>query len=129
MSTSGSSQENAASQSKGPSVFLSPKDAKDAFVEISRHPSPEEEHKDLFELDVQAKRHDVNARANYTKFARTITFVWIGFVMVLTFVQILVRAFGLSGLDASEFIAVVTTTTVSVLGLWGLVAKYLFPRS
>ena len=68
---------------------------------------------------------DIRERKRYAVAAFRLTRTWVGFLIAATLLQ-----FGLSiigaGLTEAMFIALVTTTTVSVLGVWALVGGYLF---
>ena len=100
--------------------------------EIAIGPSAEEERLQVFkedDIDQRSKLHDLQARVTYTAYAKWTTIGWIVFVMALSTAQLAVRASGLQALDTIEFVAVVSTTTAAVFGLWSLVAKYLFPRN
>ena len=52
---------------------------------------------------------------------------WVGFLIVLTMAQFLLKPLNY-GLGQAEFIAVVTTTTASVFGFGFLVGNFYFPK-
>lgn len=76
-------------------------------------------------LENSSFEQDIKERKAFADKAYSITQTWIGFLIVLTFAQFLLKKLGF-GLDGKEFIVVFTTTTVSVFGFWVLVGQYLF---
>jgi hypothetical protein len=74
----------------------------------------------------QALAQDIAERRKFAKRSFVLTCAWIVFIILSTVAQFVLNAFG-KGLERSEFITLVTTTTGSVLGFWLLVGRYLFP--
>lgn len=102
-------------------------------VEIDRDPSPEEERDALlsenhrsYKLDNDLREQDLNQRQEYAERAYALTQTWVGFLIVVTLTQITLAALEIGHLTAPEFIAVLTTTTATILGFWALVGRGLF---
>jgi hypothetical protein len=113
--------------------YLAPDAAEARVVEIDSTPSAREE-AEFFahqakarQLENQSDEQDMRERIRYANHAYGITQAWIGFLMVMTLAQFLLKPLGF-GLDPSVFIAVFTTTTAAVFGFWLLVGQYLFHR-
>jgi hypothetical protein len=70
---------------------------------------------------------DRQERKRYANHAYGITQAWIGFLIVVTILQMALRPFGIT-LETPEYITFVTTTTASVFGFWLLVGNYLFRK-
>lgn len=66
-------------------------------------------------------------REEYAKAALGILQAWVGFIIVIVLAQITLRTMG-KGLEAEEFIAVVSTSTVAVLTMAWIIARFLFPQ-
>lgn len=98
------------------------------------------EQKELHEAALREKtllnqqfERDMRNREEYANKAFDLTVIWVCFILLLTAAQFLkgwvAKMFpGTLGLDPSEFIAVISSTTVTVLGFWLLVGRYLFHR-
>ena len=105
-------------------------------VPLERNPTPEQEAQDVFEThEEKAKRlmnegleQDIQERRKYAKRSFNLTCAWLLFIAASTTAQFTLKAFG-KGLDPSEFITLITTTTGAVLGFWLLVGRYLFRAS
>tara|TARA_B100000446_G_scaffold160992_1_gene160198 strand:+ start:57 stop:467 length:411 start_codon:yes stop_codon:yes gene_type:complete len=97
-----------------------PTGAKEALEEFS---SPEEEAKNL---ENRLRKQDLEQRKEYAERAYGLTQTWVGFIIVITVSQMTFSAMGIGHLESSEFIAVITTTTVTILGFWALVGRGLF---
>jgi hypothetical protein len=104
----------------------------DGPVDIERKPTAREEANFFDEEERRSRRiknesdaQDMRERIRYADHAYGITQAWVGFLMVLTFAQLCLRAIKM-GLEPAEFIAVFTTSTASVFGFWLLVGQYLF---
>ena len=77
---------------------------------------------------------DMKNREEYANKAFALTVVWVCFILLLTALQFfkgwIIKVIGpVVGLDSNEFIAVISSTTVTVLGFWLLVGRYLFHRA
>jgi hypothetical protein len=68
---------------------------------------------------------DIRERKRYAVAAFRLTRLWVCFLIISTLLQFVFSAFD-SGLTEGMYIALVTTTTTSVLGVWALVGGYLF---
>lgn len=68
---------------------------------------------------------DIRERKRYAVAAFRLTRLWVCFLIISTLLQFVFSAFG-GGLTEGMYIALVTTTTASVLGVWALVGGYLF---
>lgn len=77
-------------------------------------------------FDLQERKDDLDNRRNFSSISLGIMQSWVGFIIVLTLAQFILKPIGL-GLESSEFIAVVTSTTAAVFGFGLLVGNYLFP--
>lgn len=116
---------------------------------LDKTPTGDEELKDLFLTPEQKELHeaslrektllnqqferDMRNREEYSSKAFDLTVIWVVFILLLTAAQFLrgwiTRASGAPvGLESGEFIAVISSTTVTVLGFWLLVGRYLFHR-
>lgn len=103
------------------------------IINIDPNPTPEREaEKDFSDLDLSRKKlsnkqyeQNIRERKRYGLYAYRITRTWVRALIFFVFAQMALRMFG-AGLEASEFITLVTTTTASVFGFWWLVGKYLF---
>lgn len=80
--------------------------------------------------DFNSKATDqiIKHREKFAEHAYGITQTWVGFLIVITLAQFLLKPIGF-GLDYKEFIAVFTTTTAAVFGFGLLVGKFLFPTN
>jgi len=101
-------------------------------VEVSRDPDSKSEQKEVESLRGETLKNnsyeqDMIERKRYADKAYSITQSWIGFLIVITIFQAIVKPMKM-GLSEKEFITVFTTTTASVFGYWLLVGQYLFPR-
>lgn len=84
--------------------------------------TPEEKQK---HLELASYKQDMTERKCFADRAYGITQTWIGFLIVITISQMLLKSIKM-GLSENEFIVVFTTTTASVFGFWVLVGRYLF---
>lgn len=91
--------------------------------ELAEQFSDPDKHKKL--LENQSLSQDICERKTFADRAYAITKTWVGFLIILTFVQFFLKATGF-GLSENEFMVVFSTTTGSVLVFWSLVGKYLF---
>jgi hypothetical protein len=100
------------------------------LIEVDETPTSREEG-DFFEsaekLASRSEAQDIAERKRYADNAYGITQAWIGFLIVLTIAQMVLKPYGLS-LDNAAFITVFTTTTASIFGFWALVGQYLFRK-
>lgn len=109
------------------------------LIVLDRTPTGTEEEEFLFEnpvdepvdlnakLDHAERLQDMGERRKFSDRAFAITVIWVAFLIVLPFVQMIFSAFG-SGLSDAQFVTVITTTTAAVFGFWLLVGRYLFPN-
>lgn len=72
-------------------------------------------------------QQDMEERKKYAEAAFKLTRLWVWFLIGSTAVQMILSAFD-KGLSEGMYITLLTTTTVSVLGVWALVGSYLFGR-
>jgi uncharacterized membrane protein YfcA len=79
------------------------------------------------ELLAKGRQQVIDHREGFKGFAFGVAQAWVGFLMVITFMQMALKPFGMT-LDSEEFIAVFTSSTASVFGLAYLVGNYLFPK-
>ena len=97
-------------------------------------PTPEGEYKGDFsgeagraeKIKNDLSQQDLNQRKEYADRAYGVTQTWVGFIIVVILAQITLRALGVPTLDATEFIAVITTTTTAIVAFWLLVGRGLF---
>lgn len=96
-----------------------------APVASSPDEKTQEEQKDLEaeskKLDLEGKRQDIEARKSYANKIFALVCGWLSLMILL----VALSGFG-TQLSDSTLIALITTTTVSVLGLFTIVANYLF---
>ncbi|MDO8380377.1 hypothetical protein [Phenylobacterium sp.] len=78
------------------------------------------------ELEGREHKQILDHRDRFSEISYGIMQAWVGFLIVLTLGQFILRPSGL-GLETAEFIAVVTTTTAAVFGFGLLVGNFLFP--
>lgn len=107
--------------------------ADDKFIPIPRTPSASEEQK-IFLLDAEKKRYqnhdlksDIRLKRSYFSVTRKITRYWVCFIILASASQFVARWFN-QGWEAPEFIALITTTTATLVGFWAIVGAYLFPK-
>ena len=110
------------------------KDAPEGRIPIPRVPSPEAESKETFSLEDEHKKYknhdlrsDIKLKRSYFSQTRKITKNWVCFIICAASLQFVARLFG-RGLEAAEFIALITTTTATLVGFWAIVGAYLFPK-
>lgn len=108
------------------------------LVVLDPTPTGQEEEEFLFEtpiheqtdlndkLDRAERIQDMSERKKFSDRAFAITVIWVMFLILLPFVQMIFSIWGV-GLTDSQFITVVTSTTAAVFGFWMLVGRYLFP--
>jgi hypothetical protein len=84
--------------------------------------NPEEKQK---HLELASYKQDMTESKCFADRAYGITQTWVGFLIVVTIAQMLLKDVKM-GLSENEFIVVFTTTTASVFGFWVLVGRYLF---
>lgn len=70
---------------------------------------------------------DMAERKKYADAAFKLTRLWVWFLIGSTALQMLLSIFE-KGLSEAMFITLLTTTTISVLGVWALVGSYLFAK-
>lgn len=80
------------------------------------------------QLENDSLAQDIKARETYARYASYVSFAWIVFVMAVTCAQIYLNA-SRGGLSDTAYIAMITTTTASVLAMWGIVSRNLFGPS
>ncbi|MEI9996334.1 MAG: hypothetical protein WDM91_17180 [Rhizomicrobium sp.] len=68
---------------------------------------------------------DMGQRRVFADRAFVVTMCWLVFLFAFAGAQVALSAAG-HGLDDAQFIAVVTSTTAIVFGVWMLVGRYLF---
>jgi hypothetical protein len=78
-------------------------------------------------LSNQQFRQDMAERKKYADAAFKLTRLWVWFLIGSTAVQMFLSIWGM-GLSEAMFITLLTTTTISVLGVWALVGSYLFGK-
>lgn len=79
------------------------------------------------QLEGEEHRQILDHRHRFSEISYGIMQAWVGFLIVLTLSQFSLKPLGM-GLESSEFIAVITTTTASVFGFGLLVGNFLFPK-
>lgn len=107
---------------------------KGGLVQLDRDPTPEEEfeyafageNKKTLELQNKLREQELAQREEYAQRAYGLTQTWVGFIIVITLTQMTLSVLELGRLEPSEFIAVLTSTTVAILGFWALVGRGLF---
>lgn len=72
-------------------------------------------------------QHDMEERKKYAEAAFKLTRLWVWFLIGSTAAQMVMSVFDV-GLTENMFITLLTTTTISVLGVWALVGSYLFGK-
>jgi len=72
-------------------------------------------------------QQDMEERKKYAEAAFKLTRLWVWFLIGSTALQMLASIWGW-GLSELMFVTLLTTTTVSVLGVWALVGSYLFGK-
>jgi len=72
-------------------------------------------------------QQDMAERKKYAEAAFKLTRLWVWFLIGSTAFQMFLSIFD-RGLSDSMFVTLLTTTTVSVLGVWALVGSYLFGK-
>src|SRR3990167_6636673 len=113
---------------------------KKRVILLSKNPSGFDEERYLFEhpiqdptelnerLKIQQKKQDLSYREQYYRMTHCLVRTWTWFLIVLTGIQMIMSVWN-KGLVPSEFIALVTTTTGTIFGLFYLVGRYLFPET
>lgn len=106
------------------------------FVELDRTPTPREEFEERFlgeerhktlVIENRHREQEIEQRRVYAERAYGLTQTWVGFIIVVTSVQFALSVMDMGRLTPNEFIAVLTSTTASILGFWALVGRGLFP--
>ena len=100
---------------------------KSRSLSLDRTPSGEEEERDFPDPEKAsgAAYYDVEeARIRIDALSRLLAWIWTGFLIIVITLQGL-QVFHLRN---SEFIAVISTTTVAIFGFLVIVAKYVFNR-
>jgi len=77
-------------------------------------------------LLVEGKRQDIEARKEYANKIFILISVWLGCMIVITLLAGFGSKCGWFKMADSVLIALITTTTASVIGLFAIVANYLF---
>ena len=80
--------------------------------------------RDLNEMVIRERLQDMSERIFYADRAFLMACLWVGFIIILTLIQMLMSIWD-NGLTDAQFVTVVTTTTASVFGFWMLVGRYL----
>ena len=88
--------------------------------------SPVYSPEDLNDVILQERLQDMGERVLFADRAFVITGLWVIYLMALPLLQMALSIWH-HGLSNEQFIAVVTSTTVSIFGFWVIVARYLFP--
>lgn len=86
--------------------------------------APVEDPSDLNPVIKRERLQDMSERIFYADRAFLVTLIWVSFLVVMTFSQMLLSIYD-HGLSDIQFVTVVTTTTASVFGFWLLVGNYL----
>ncbi len=106
------------------------------LVELDRNPTPEEEFGELalgkertraLQIENRLREQELEQRNTYAERAYGLTQTWVGFIIVVTSVQFALAVMDFGRLTPTEFVAVLTSTTASILGFWALVGRGLFP--
>lgn len=81
-------------------------------------------------LTLESQRRDINARTRYVDRVYWLIVFWLIFVAVVIVQDARQPLFSLVRFDVSDpvLIALITTTTINVIGLFIVVLRYLFPR-
>lgn len=74
------------------------------------------------------QEQDNTLSKHYARRAYKFSKCWVGFLLTFIPTQMVLESFHL-GLSPSEFIAVIGSLSLSVLGYWWLVGRYLFPAN
>jgi hypothetical protein len=77
-------------------------------------------------LALEGKRQDIEARKEYANKIFILISVWLGCMIVITLLAGFGSKYGWFKMADSVLIALITTTTGSVIGLFAIVANYLF---
>jgi len=80
---------------------------------------------DLQRAEFKDRTQNTELRKLYTKRIFWVVIVWLGAMLVLVTLTAIFEGFKL---EASVLIALITTTTLGVIGLMTVVLTYLFPR-
>ena len=104
-------------------------------VPLNRDANPEQEAQFFESHEDRGKRllnenlaQDILERGKYAKRSFRLTKVWVWFIISSTIAQFILNAIN-RGLDRYQFIALITTTSGSVLTFWLVVGRYLFHSS
>lgn len=97
----------------------------DKILEIDPNTTSEKEGHQLEGVKIQREKDNNDSRNALKDQAVGIVQTWVGFIIVITIAQMILPSIGL-GLQPEEFIAVVTTTTASIIGIWIVIGKGLF---
>lgn len=108
--------------------------AVDDEIELDRSPTPEEEfqallgpeHRRALDLENRGREQEIALRGKYDERAYGLTQTWVGFIIVITLAQLTLSALGIPRLEPAEFIGVLSSSTVSILGFWAFVGRGLF---
>lgn len=76
-------------------------------------------------IENESKQQDIKERKAFADNALGFAQTWVGFLIVLTFTQMVLRKMKI-GLSEKEFLVVFTTCTALIFGFWTQVGKYLF---
>lgn len=82
--------------------------------------------KATYEVELGGKKQNINARKEYATKIFGLIKVWLGSILALVFLSGIGKAKNLFTLSDSVLIALITTTTASVVGLFVIVVNYLF---
>ncbi|WP_156364327.1 MULTISPECIES: hypothetical protein [unclassified Sphingomonas] len=103
------------------------------IIDVPQRPSSTAEARDFDPPAVQRERAhvenlkgDIRLKRHYFRLTHKITGRWACFIMAAVVAQMGLNAFGV-GLSEASFIALITTTTATLLGFWYLIGRYLFP--
>lgn len=80
-------------------------------------------------LDNERKRRERlgDVQFGYAVASGALTLVWVIFLICVVGLQFKAKREGVGSLTAAELIAILTTTTATIAGLWWQVGKHLYP--
>ena len=80
------------------------------------------------EVELEGLKQDIEERKIYAKHIYILVSVWLVGILILLMVQGFFSPLGIFNLSNSVLLAVIGGTTINVIGLFVVVARYLFPR-
>ena len=98
----------------------------------SRRPRPDKD-SGLVDVELAQKKQDLKDRAKYTKRVFTMVVTWLIVVLTIVIAEgcnlVLTPCCTVTfDLETSVLVALITTTTGSITGIFLIVMRYLFPR-